>query len=387
MKSAVENLVVATRGSLMIGALALSALTLNACAPESPKKWAPPEVYSTVSETAAVARKIDVKPKVDIVFVIDTSESMEKHQENLKKNVNRFVEAFEANKDIDFHIGVVSVFDSRRYGSVVPEGKYYPLGQLRPLKDPAHPGEAIAGPQYVTRAERYNEILGETLKVGIEPRCTYKPNSRGEKMCIDANGPEFEDSFSPLREILKADKNPGFIRPDAHLAVIMITDANDDSPIAPNALYYDLVRAKGRDRSKVSTFGVLAGTNCAADPDGPPTRIADFLRLSGGKAYNLCDPKFGDNLADVGNTIREKASRMKIDLSSLPEEGTLSVKFGGQEVPNNAAKGWTYDPDTVSIIISGEAELKGPDGSKLEISYVPVDPRHIGTDRVKTVTY
>lgn len=397
MKNRFDAWMTMTRGSILIGGV-VGTLALGACAPESPRKFAPPQVYSTVAEKAAPGAKIDWKPKVDILFVVDTSDSMVKHQQNLKDNVDRFVEAFEKHKDLDFQIGVVSVFDSQRFGAgkAVPEGKFYPLGQLRPLKDPAHPGENVVGPQYVTRSERYNQVLGETLKVGIEQRCETVADAKGRSTCVDAYGPEFEESFSPVMEVVAGNRNPGFIRPDAHLAVIMITDANDDSTISPSHLEYVLRKAKGGDRSKYSTYAVLAldvkeviggketVKKCAQDPGGAPTRILDFVALTGGSKYSLCDSKFGDNLAEAGRTIRAKASRLKIDLKAIPEDGTLAVKFGGQPVPQDKKTGWTYEAG--SIIISGEAELSGPEGSQLEIDYIPVDPRDIGTDRVRSAT-
>ena len=48
------------------------------------------------------------KPKVDILFVTDTSDSMKTHQAKLRKNINEFSKNFLRKKDfLDFHIGVV----------------------------------------------------------------------------------------------------------------------------------------------------------------------------------------------------------------------------------------------------------------------------------------
>lgn len=89
--------------------VAAAALALSACAPANPQKMAPPDTYVQTNQSASVAAKSAFKPKVDILFVIDNSDSMVKHQENLKANINRFVEAFEANKRIDFQIDRKSV--------------------------------------------------------------------------------------------------------------------------------------------------------------------------------------------------------------------------------------------------------------------------------------
>lgn len=386
------------------GAVALASL-LVACAPtnsqmgpapQQPAPAIPPEILppdpanEKVEALASVDRAVTLRPKVDVLFVIDTSESMKDHQENLKKNVDRFVEAFEARKEVDFHIGVVSVFDSRRYGSEVPDGKYYPLGLLRPLKDPAHPGEVVAGPQFVTRAERYNEVLGETLKVGIERRCgkyEWDSASKSSKCVEDLYGPEYEESFTPVMAALNEAKNPGFYRSDAHLAIIMITDANDDSAVAPGELENWLRELKGGDSAMYSTFGVLALKGCKQDPGGPPDRILDFLKKSRGEAYNLCDANFGKNLAKVGETIRQKASaRVKIELESIPDFKTLKVTYGGVELKPDARVGWTYDANTTSIVIGPDVAATAAPDAQLRIEYDAVDLRRVRTGRIKPVT-
>src|SRR4051794_20610622 len=60
-------------------------------------------------------------PRVDILFIIDDSASMTKHQENLSRNINMFIDEFAQFKSIDFHIGYTTVHDRTRYGTLVPQ--------------------------------------------------------------------------------------------------------------------------------------------------------------------------------------------------------------------------------------------------------------------------
>jgi hypothetical protein len=343
--------------SVLSGALFVS---LTSCAPPNPKLVAPPVRYDALEQNGPQTKNIDYNPKVDILFVVDNSDSMNIHQENLKKNIERFVEAFETNERLDFHIGVVSIFDSKRFGPVVKD--FYPLGKLRPLKDPQFPNEPVAGPQYVTRAPRYAQVLGETLKIGVQARGSHK---------IDLGGPEFEESFTPVMAAVNG-QNPGFLRTDAHLAVIMVTDANDDSTVSASAFQYFLWNLKGRDHDRFSAYAVLALEGCKQDPGGPPTKILEFLRMSQGRAYNLCDRQYGDKLAEAGRLIQSKASRIRIDLKAIPELDTLQVSFGGKLLPMDPTHGWTYDPEKIAVIVSGEAELKGAKDARLEIKFVPI---------------
>jgi hypothetical protein len=368
--------------------LAAAALALSACAPENPQRMAPPEVYAQGGVQAPVASNVVIKPKVDVLFVIDNSDSMKTHQENLKKNIDRFVEAFEKNARLDFNIGVVQVHDSVRYGKVVE--KFHPIGVLYPVKDPQHPGQPVAGPAYVTRAPRYAEVLGETLKIGIIPRFADAAKK------IDGGGPEYEEAFTPIIAAIDG-RNPGFLRAEAHLAIVMITDADDASSVSPSKLNQTLYDTKGRDRSAYSSYAVLAINGCKTDPgikETGPERIKEFVQLSKGRVYDLCDKNYGDKLAEVGRMIEKKASRRsKVLLDAIPEEGTLHVFFdkdGDKKFDaskDERVQGWKYDSENVAVVIPGDAmEGRGQADEQVSITYTPIDGRRIGTVRARPVS-
>lgn len=370
--------------SALLSSLVLGSLV--ACAPKSadlssPTKAAPEKR----SSSAGVSAEVQVQPKVDILFVIDTSESMEKHQEKLKTNIDRFAEAFKSHTNVDFHIGVVSIWDSRRYGNAVPAP--YPLGKLRPLKDPAHPGEPVAGAAYVTRTERFSEILGHSLKLGIESR--YAHDAKGKIISVkgvaqDGGGPEFEDLFSPVIPAL-SEQNGDFYRADAHLAVIMLTDADDQSypSITPSALFQQLVDKKGGNFRLISVFGALPLEGCATDnylkgDDGSvssPDKILQLIQLTEGKAMNLCSQNYGNDLAEVGRIIEAKATRViQIPLDSVPADGTIVVRYSGSPEPLKVGEDWAYDKKQNKIQIRGDRPVfqNSPNG-KLTVEYVPID--------------
>lgn len=384
-----------------------AALLAAACAPPNPTLQAPPRAYSDAVQSTPVETKTEFRPKVDVLFVIDNSESMKQHQENLKKNIDRFVEAFEANKRLDFQIGVTTVFDSRRFdGVTVTADKFHPIGRLYPVKDPAavaaanaqpanapvdaqaaNPAasaDAIAAgalaadtPTFVTRGPNYAQILGETLKIGVVPRGTDK---------VDLGGPEFEELFSPVVAAIDG-RNPGFIRPDAHLAIIMITDADDVSlNLSPSKLAGVVAALKDQDASMYSTYAVLSmSKGCPVDPGNRKdrnARILSFLEKSNpsdrdhSHAYDLCDPNYGDKLAEVGRMIDKNASHdMKIHLNSIPQAGTLRVVFAGtnQDVPHK------YNSHTYTITVPASAMDKQSDDAEIQVNYTPVDPRSLNT--------
>jgi hypothetical protein len=158
--------------------------------------------------------------KMDILFVIDTSESMRCDQENLSKNINQFVKQIKRNDKIDFHIGVTAAWDSKSYGEVPRKFKN---GELRPIS-------SRSKQRFVTKSN--SALLSSALKLGVEP-LRYLSGFSGPKD-PQTTGPEFEELFSPVlaafsNEMLEG-PNQGFRRPDAQLAIIIITDTGDLTP-------------------------------------------------------------------------------------------------------------------------------------------------------------
>ncbi len=174
------------------------------------------------------------KPKVDILFVTDTSDSMGRHQTKLKANINLFSQNFLRKKDfLDFHVGVVGPWDAINFKGIdknCRQGELRPLGGIpggRGLQDcrPARNSDQLS---YVTNDtdsnnDRLNRTLADTLAIGVEPYSSNPANS----------GPEHEQLFSPVIAALKIDSNTadginkGFRREDAHLALVFLTDTDD----------------------------------------------------------------------------------------------------------------------------------------------------------------
>lgn len=397
---------------------ALALLFSIACAPKDPtlqsresRDPAGPAVLAPVSQQATVVRK------VDILFVVDTSESMVVHQENLKENIDRFVESFQRKANVDFHIGVVSVWDSGRYNDpkVVAIKNPYPLGMLRPLKDPAQPGQPVAGAQFVTRIPRFSEVLGETLKVGIEPRFNYTTDRKGRKVQSgDAGGPEDEELFSPVLPALKAafKENEGFYRKDAHLAVVMITDADDSTPNLSGDQFAQLLIEEKGDYRLVSGYAALAlddnRTTCVPDPGRrkrdpvtrdyvkdengnyvieQPEKILEFVARTSGRTVDLCAPNFGEKLGEIGRMIEEKASAlMHIQLERKPDMKTLSVTYlvNGQSILLKGGEDYSYVGDTNEILVHGDSPtLSAQPGGEVKIDFTPINWKRFKQGHVK----
>lgn len=376
-----------------------ASLVLNsACAPTSPKKQGPVEEYGSVELTSA-AQSVDLTPKVDILVVIDNSLSMGKHQKNLSDNIEKFVTAFAENQSLDFHFAMIPIWDSFHFnhdqkGQTVT--KHLKMGELLPLKNPQYTpsksnqtSEYLEGPRYVTRqTPNYIDVMKKTLLLGETP------------------GPAYEESFTPIVPALISKEmtdgpNKGFYRKDAFLIVVIISDADDSNvEISPDVLALQLFALKGKDRSRVASVGVVVPSTdrkCPKDQAAPEgaKRIERFVENTNGKILNLCSSNFGEDLAQIGRDLSVRVPRQIIKLTSIPDmsdalqnadpklDKSFRVMMGDQPMPKavspNFDNGWSYDPQSNSVIIGPKTVITG----KIDILYTPVKAYNVLADRVK----
>lgn len=369
-------------------------------------------------------RQFEFNPKTDILFVIDNSESMKAAQENLSRNINRFVEGFRKNRMVDFRIGVISVWDtSERYA----QGKKdpYSAGELRLIKDAQ--GRDLKA-RYVSRFQGYEAALARTLKIGIVPYAE--------------GGPEVEEVLLPLSQALqktgRGAVNEDFFRDDAHLVVVIVTDADDSkSAMAPEQMAEELFQFKKGRRDLVSAYGVLTRksdpdevkdwelrvhpkyhpecfeTITSKDSKGRtktetrnngkcqegfgPERLEQFIvaanshhgrpdEIRARQILALNQKDFGSDLAKIGSDITIRALEKEIFLDQRPRLGTdgqimVRVRYGtkdqvaagkGALIPQKSKGGWVYDPERNSIKISGETQYEDLSEAVFAVDLVPV---------------
>lgn len=341
------------------------------------------------------------KPKVDILFMTDTSKSMEIHQQKLRENINSFSKNFLRKKDfLDFHIAAVSPWDAIRFQG---KQKTCSRGELRPLggnsgefdgdcsKVRARDGQI----SYITNTtasddKQLNKILADTLSIGVD---AY--NADPEK-----SGPEHEQLFSPVVAALKPENatlNNNFRRSDAHLAIVFLTDTDDFNflTIEKDAQSMSTVTTREKliefakstnpstldqleisvdemvnyllsfkkDNVSVSVYAAMARYNQLKSNSldstyekadfyiqgkgRGPFKMSALVDRMNGKGFDLNDDKFGKILSQFGDDIIMKSLRRTIVLDYPPEIGNdkrpIIVKYGrNQVIPEDPKIGWGY---------------------------------------------
>ena len=242
---------------------------------------------------------------VDLLFLIDDSSSMRLSQDNLRRNFPVLMQQLENLPGglPNIHVAVVSSDMGAGDGS---------LGGC----DSAGGKNGIF--QYTAR--------GTCAATGLAPGATYISNIAGSAnysgtladvfTCIAALGESgcgFEHQFAAITRALGIDgrpvpaENQGFLRPDALLAIVLITNEDDCSAVA-GAPVFD-TRSNTNIEAQLgppanfrcNEFGHLCDGN-------PPTRRAPNHDVNASVSYHNCtsrdSPRFLLPVIDIANRIK-----------------------------------------------------------------------------------
>ena len=216
----------------------------------------------------------DTPVKLDLLFMIDDSPSMSEEQANLARNFPRLIDALKKLPSgfPDLHLGVVSS-DMGAGATVLAGACGTSLGDRGVLQVRSGCGLDPSKGRYLSSQNggTQNNFEGDIAEVFA---CMAN---------LGTNGCGFEHQLQSVRMALSGfvSDNVGFLRSDAHLAVVYITDEDDCSVPANGTLFANL-SYNGQDTSlRCSLAGHLCDgkappaevfstplANCSAAPDG-----------------------------------------------------------------------------------------------------------------------
>ncbi len=258
---------------------------------------------------------ISYNNKVDILWIVDNSTSMLKHQQNLSAQIPELVSKLNSLK-MDYQMAVIS----SSMGGSLPDG-----------------GKFLGSPKYLT-AKTSN--LASTL---------------ADRMVVGEAGSNNERGLESMEVVLSAPyssgEGKGFLRDDALLVVIALSDEEDKSrPVSTAVQYYseflDSIKAPWVDGSRSWVFnfiGVLSlSSQCRTFNDyaEPGEIFKGLVAVSGGIQETICNNSLASALGNIRARMYEILTDFK--LSNIPAIETIVVKINGQVVPRSQVNGWDY---------------------------------------------
>jgi hypothetical protein len=262
----------------------------------------------------------DPTEEVDILVVIDNSGSMQGYQLLLGARFTEFISAF-VDADVDYHIGVTTT-------TTEPVGPNESCRQEDVDQIPL-PGQLAQNRYITTQSEDAEDIFAELVNVGT---------------CGSGDEKGLEAARLALSPEIVAGPNYGFIRPDAALSLIFVSDEQDGSADPVHDYINDLYDVKGQRERGVVNASALVITDiddCIVQPGGSSegTRYVKVAEEMGGITGNLCNVNF----VEMVTQLSLNASRVKdtFYLSDWPDSATMRV-FVEEDELLCQDEAWTY---------------------------------------------
>lgn len=296
----------------------------------------------------------DPRPMADILLVIDDSGSMKDEQENLARNFRSFIE-YAVRAGVDYHLAVVTTtMKDCAYQSCKPTASNGVMH--RPAV-----GGARLDPVLTPNSPNVEAVFGALVRVGIE--------GDGDEWALDA-------AIAALTPPLIVNENAGFLRADANLAVIVVSDAISQGRFQKAEALNRLLNIKGHHRPSAFTFSNIGpyrapgAAGCEYDPSYTPnTPNALFEQLvaaTGGVKEEICTSDWAKALENVGRTSFGYRTQFYLNNPPDPQNPTVTVVVDGRPVPPGPTT-WRYDGTTNAIVFEPDAAPTA--GQTLETRY------------------
>jgi hypothetical protein len=313
----------------LICALALSGLTV-ACNKQT---------YSLPGEEQAYSQSVTYNNKVDVVLMVDNSSSMDTYQNKLADQVPGMITAL--NKlGMDYRIAVVTT-DMRAGGN----------------------GGVFVGSPKVLSVNSPNLA---TLLTGRVRQGT--------------GGSDLERGLQSLETALNTET--GFIRNDAMLAVIALSNEDDYSSgtSAQFKQYFDQLKPKftgfnGATQAWMINFIGVPNlqSSCTTALDGiykePGLKWIDLANMSGGLVQPICDTTLSLAVDNIRKRIVEVLTDFHLGRKAKIE--SIIVKVNGVAVPQSTVNGWEYIDNGYLVRFHGTA-VPGAD-AQISITFDPAE--------------
>ena len=317
----------------------LALVVVFGCSPDSPKLVPPldQKVERVTGESAIF------NAKVDILLVVASDSSMSEHDRNLRANAALFTSEIFKNQFIDYHIGVINAMQTDQ-GLGIPWG-----------------GRLNGTTKFVDKTTTApDQLLIQNLNVG---------SSANDPVAL------FSVARSALSGPISTNENAGFLRPDAALAVMFISDTDPEDSAEPGAadFYAFLLNLKSGDRRRVFVYAAYdPSPTLSCNGEGPAVMLTGLLELAKpfSFGFSLCDADFGKKLGSVSDNIVSNVGRTMY-LSRPPAIGSIKVSYGTQILPNDAATGWIFDPGRNAILFGNDIQLdpNQPKGTTVKVDF------------------
>jgi hypothetical protein len=286
--------------------------------------------------------------EVDVLLVVDNSGSMQPYQEKLSTNFENFLEYFTGY--VDYRIGIVTstIENPTAMGACTQ-------AEIDAIPD----GGALVGGTWISDEDANGaERFADLVQVGT---------------CGGGYEMGLETALLALTPPMANGANQGFLREDAYLSIIFVTDEEDSSPGTTNEYinaFRDLKGATARDVFNASALVVTNEADCTDEQldagASQNIRMVDVANQTDGVIGSICSGDF----ATIVTELSLASSRLTdtFYLSQTPDAASLIVGVDEEEIACDAGV-WEYqEVDGRPALVFARDQLPAP-GTRITASY------------------
>lgn len=297
--------------------------------------------FSVEQQSTSFGQQYTYNNKVDVLWVMDQSDSMMVHRTNLANQIGTFVDTL-VEKKLDFQMAVTTM----NMGASGERGAFTGSPKV------------ISGFSPDVKGLFSQRILTGSSGVAL---------SRG----LDA-------VKAALEQPLLGGANQGFLRSDAKLVIIFISDDNDRSTRTPEELtaFLDNVRPPfpfGVRGWTANFIGITDPSKCTTGGMAPNVgeRFIALARETNGASENLCSPTLVQALENIRSRLVDQVTEFRLDRDPVLE--SIQVSINGVSIPNSSENGWTFETEGRVLRFHGSAVP--PADAVVRIAYQPMGSR------------
>ncbi len=270
-----------------------------------------PDALATQYGTAHLAEEVTDEYEqegnnwTDIIWVVDNSCSMDEEQNSLAINFASFLDIVDV-LDIDYHVAVVTTDNAQFQGAV-------------PIMTPSTPDVQAAFADAV---------------------------SLGTNGAWEEKGFQFGWEALSLPLAAPGGPNDGFLREEAGLRVIFVSDEEEQSQDTVTA-FVQLFQSLKANPDHVILSGITGQLTGCSSPDGnadPAARYEQAIAATGGLSESICNGNWINTLSNLA--WLSLSWQDTFELSNPPVEETIEVELN--HVP--VYVGWYYD-EVINAVI------------------------------------
>ena len=304
--------------------------------PTTPPPTTPPPTY-----TFSITQSAHEQKEVDIVMEIDNSGSMDDNHTNLGQ---RFGNLFNDNlQRVDWQMVFISTCFGDNAHEIIYNYSFETFYNLIGLNDTTH---QILSPQL----EDPGSIFLNTISSRQGGGCS---TTEFQGILNMINAPETHPQ--------------GFFRPDALLAIVIVTDDTDTTTVRKSDIITAVENNFGQLKQFI-TYGLIVepgDVECDLQEPNINYKVADLAEETGGFTGSICAEDYSSIMADIGTHIEKSLVYHEVMLrhtNVIEDSITLNCSLSGSSVecPN-----WEFDSESNKILFDTPPE----ENVKVEISY------------------